>query len=36
MLPQDPVRLRHWLFACCVQESVDEPHLRRVAVALAP
>jgi streptomycin 6-kinase len=29
-------RLRQWLFARCVQESIDQPHLRSVAVGLAP
>jgi streptomycin 6-kinase len=32
----DPDRVRHWLFARCVQESVGEPELRPVAVRLAP
>jgi hypothetical protein len=25
-----------WLFARCVQESIDDPALRQVAAALAP
>ncbi len=29
-------RLRQWLFARCVQESIDQPHLRSVAISLAP
>lgn len=29
-------RLRQWLFARCVQESVDQPHLRQAAIDLAP
>jgi streptomycin 6-kinase len=29
-------RLRQWAFARCVQESVDQPHLRSVAADLAP
>jgi len=29
-------RLRQWLFARCVHESIDQPHLRGVAVNLAP
>jgi len=32
----DPERLRLWLFARCVQESVGVPHLRAAAVQLAP
>ena len=32
----DPGRVRLWLFARCVQESVDDPDLRGAAVALAP
>jgi len=32
----DPDRVRHWLFARCVQESVGEPELRPVAARLAP
>jgi len=29
-------RLRQWLFAHCVQESIDQPHLRSIAISLAP
>ncbi len=36
LLELDPIRLRWWLFARCVQESVDQPHLHDVAIALAP
>lgn len=36
LLNLDGERLRHWLFARCVQESIDQPHLRSVALALAP
>ena len=36
LLGLDPDRLRHWLFARCVQESVREPHLRTAAIQLAP
>jgi streptomycin 6-kinase len=36
LLGLDPERLRHWLFARCVQESVGEPHLRTAAIRLAP
>jgi len=36
LLSLEADRLRHWLFARCVQESVDEPHLRTVAIQLAP
>jgi streptomycin 6-kinase len=36
LLDLDAERLRQWLFARCVQGSVDQPHLRRAAVALAP
>ncbi|MDQ3768196.1 MAG: aminoglycoside phosphotransferase family protein [Actinomycetota bacterium] len=36
LLDLDAQRLRQWLFARCVQESVDQPHLRSVAIALAP
>jgi streptomycin 6-kinase len=32
----DPRRVRLWLFARCVQESVEEPDLREVAATLAP
>ena len=30
-LELDPLRLRRWLFARCVQESPDEPHLAGIA-----
>lgn len=36
LLDLAPDRLRHWLFARCVQESVDAPNLRAAAVRLAP
>ena len=36
LLDLDPRRVRLWLFARCVQESVDEPELREVAAKLAP
>ncbi len=36
LLDLDRRRVRLWLFARCVQESVDEPALREVAGALAP
>ena len=36
LLDLDPQRVRLWLFARCVQESVEEPDLREVAVKLAP
>ena len=36
LLDLDTERLRQWVFARCVQESVDQPHLRRVAADLAP
>ena len=36
LLELDAERLRQWLFARCVQESIDQPHLRSVARALAP
>lgn len=36
LLDLDADRLRHWLFARCVQESVDLPHLHDVATKLAP
>ena len=35
LLDLEVERLRQWLFARCVQESVDQPHLRTVAVDLA-
>jgi streptomycin 6-kinase len=36
LLDLDRRRVRLWLFARCVQESVEEPALREVAAALAP
>jgi len=36
LLDLDPDRLRRWLFARCVQESLDQPGLRQVAARLAP
>jgi streptomycin 6-kinase len=36
LLGLDPGRLRSWLFARCVQESVGVPHLRAAATRLAP
>lgn len=36
LLDLDPARLRLWLFARCVQESLDEPPLAGVAARLAP
>jgi streptomycin 6-kinase len=36
LLDLDLGRLRQWLFARCVQESVDQPQLRGVAADLAP
>lgn len=36
LLDLDPRRVRLWLFARCVQESVDAPALREVAARLAP
>jgi streptomycin 6-kinase len=36
LLGLEPDRVRHWLFARCVQESVSEPNLRTAAVQLAP
>ncbi|WP_218578848.1 aminoglycoside phosphotransferase family protein [Phytohabitans houttuyneae] len=35
LLDLDPDRLRQWLFARCVQESLDEPGLLEVAAELA-
>jgi streptomycin 6-kinase len=32
----DPDRLVRWLFARCVQESIDQPALREIAARLAP
>ncbi len=36
LLDLDPDRLRQWLFARCMQESIDQPDLRDVAARLAP
>jgi streptomycin 6-kinase len=36
LLGLDPRRVRLWLFARCVQESVEDPDLREVAAKLAP
>lgn len=36
LLDLDPDRLTRWLFARCVQESIDQPALREVAARLAP
>jgi len=36
LLDLDRHRLRAWLFARCVLESLDQPHLREVAAGLAP
>jgi streptomycin 6-kinase len=36
LLDLDAGRVRSWLFARCVQESVGVPHLRAAAVQLAP
>ena len=36
LLDLEPARLRDWLFARSVQESVDAPNLREVAIALRP
>jgi streptomycin 6-kinase len=36
LLDLDPRRVRLWLFARCVQESVEEPDLREAAAKLAP
>jgi streptomycin 6-kinase len=36
LLDLDPQRLRYWLFARCVQESVNDPHLRIPATQIAP
>lgn len=36
LLGLDADRLRSWLFARCVQESVGVPHLRAAAIQLAP
>ena len=36
LLGLDPDRLRRWFFARCVVESIENPHLRRVAEAIRP
>jgi streptomycin 6-kinase len=36
LLDLDPARLTQWLFARCVQESIDQPDLRDIATRLAP
>lgn len=36
LLDLEPGRLRQWLFARCVQESLNDPFLRAVASELAP
>jgi len=36
LLGLDADRLTAWMFARCVQESIDQPHLRAVAHALRP
>jgi streptomycin 6-kinase len=36
LLGLDAERLRMWLFARCVLESIDQPHLRLAAIELAP
>lgn len=36
LLDLDSERLRQWLFARCVQESVDHPHLLSVIIDIAP
>ncbi len=36
LLGLDAERLQLWLFARCVQESIDQPHLRSVVIELAP
>jgi streptomycin 6-kinase len=36
LLALDADRLRYWLFARCVQESIDSPSLRTAAARLAP
>jgi streptomycin 6-kinase len=36
LLGLDHDRLVGWLFARCVQESLDQPSLREVAAVLAP
>jgi streptomycin 6-kinase len=36
LLGLDPDRLAQWLFARCVQESIDQPVLADIAIRLAP
>ena len=36
LLDLDPERLRQWLFARCVQQSIDQPHLIGAITSLAP
>jgi len=36
LLGLDRERVTQWLFARRVQESIDQPSLRAVAIALAP
>ena len=36
LLDLEPSRLREWLFARSVQESIDAPNLRQAAIALRP
>jgi streptomycin 6-kinase len=36
LLGLDPDRLVSWLFARCVQESIEQPRLREVVACLAP
>jgi len=36
LLDLDGRRLRQWLFARCVQESIDQPHLLSAIIELAP
>lgn len=36
LLDLDAKRLQLWLFARCVQESIDQPHLRSAVIKLAP
>jgi streptomycin 6-kinase len=36
LLDLDSERLRQWLFARCVQESIDQPHLLSVIIKIAP
>lgn len=36
LLDLDPERLRQWLFARCVQGSIDQPHLIDAITSLAP